>query len=97
MSNYTGYNDPFKSLDANGAIAGGQIGWNFQRGSYVFGLEADLDWSNFGGKKTRITDDYSHGFAKTHDSRIHFEERYPEASVMLENGGTVEDLHRMVS
>jgi outer membrane immunogenic protein len=32
--------------DMNGAIAGGQIGYNWQNGNWVFGLEADAQWSD---------------------------------------------------
>jgi outer membrane immunogenic protein len=33
----------------SGALAGGQIGYNWQAGSWVFGLEADGDWANIRG------------------------------------------------
>jgi outer membrane immunogenic protein len=29
--------------NAQGYVAGGQIGWNYQAGSFVFGIEADID------------------------------------------------------
>jgi outer membrane immunogenic protein len=32
-------------FDMNGAIAGGQIGYNWQTSNWVWGLEADLQWS----------------------------------------------------
>jgi outer membrane immunogenic protein len=32
-----------------GGLAGGQIGYNWQSGTWVFGLEADADWSNIRG------------------------------------------------
>jgi len=32
--------------DMNGAIAGGQIGYNWQSSNWVFGLEADAQWSD---------------------------------------------------
>lgn len=32
-------------MDLNGAVAGGQIGANWQTGSWVLGLEADAQWS----------------------------------------------------
>lgn len=31
--------------DADGFVAGGQVGYNYQVGSFVFGAEADLSWS----------------------------------------------------
>ncbi len=33
-------------FDMNGAIAGGQIGYNWQSSNWVFGLEADAQWSD---------------------------------------------------
>ena len=33
-------------FDMNGAIAGGQIGYNWQSNNWVFGLEADAQWSD---------------------------------------------------
>jgi len=35
--------------DASGGLVGGQIGYNWQAGSWVFGLEAQGDWANFSG------------------------------------------------
>jgi outer membrane immunogenic protein len=34
----------------NGFIGGGQIGYNFQNGPIVFGIEADASWTNLSGK-----------------------------------------------
>jgi len=34
----------------NGAIAGGQIGYNWQSSNWVFGLEADAQWSDEKGR-----------------------------------------------
>lgn len=36
-------------FDINGALAGGTIGANFQSGQFVFGVEADGDWTNMTG------------------------------------------------
>ena len=33
------------TADLNGAVAGGQIGGNYQAGAFVLGLEADMQWS----------------------------------------------------
>src|SRR3954471_19580213 len=33
-------------FDMNGAIAGGQAGYNWQTGSWVWGVEADIQWSD---------------------------------------------------
>jgi outer membrane immunogenic protein len=37
-------------FDMNGAIAGGQIGYNWQSNNWVFGLEADAQWSGERGR-----------------------------------------------
>jgi outer membrane immunogenic protein len=42
---------------ATSAIAGGQIGYNWQQGSYVFGLEADGSWLSKGGSAGTFPDD----------------------------------------
>ena len=36
--------------DMNGAIAGGQIGYNWQSSNWVWGLEADAQWSDEKGR-----------------------------------------------
>jgi outer membrane immunogenic protein len=41
-----GYNSP----NASGAFGGGQIGYNWQRGYYVFGIEADIQGAGINGK-----------------------------------------------
>ncbi len=38
------------SFDMNGAIAGGQAGYNWQRANWVFGIEGDLQWSDEKGR-----------------------------------------------
>jgi outer membrane immunogenic protein len=38
------------SFNMDGAIAGGQIGYNWQSSNWVFGLEADLQWSDEKGR-----------------------------------------------
>lgn len=42
--------NPNQSLDADGWLAGGQIGFNLQRDRLVFGIEADVSWSNLEGE-----------------------------------------------
>jgi outer membrane immunogenic protein len=37
------------SFDANGFLLGGTVGFNWQAGAAVFGLEGDLAWSNIDG------------------------------------------------
>lgn len=36
-------------FDVDGGLIGGQLGYNWQMGRAVFGLETDLDWSNVKG------------------------------------------------
>ena len=38
-----------RKIDANGWLAGGQIRFNYQLNSFVFGLEADASWTNLKG------------------------------------------------
>jgi outer membrane immunogenic protein len=42
---------PFASVDNSltGAVAGGQVGYNWQSGPMVYGLETDIQWSNAKG------------------------------------------------
>ena len=44
-----------RKIDANGWLAGGQIGFNYQLGSFVFGTEADVSWTNLKGENTFST------------------------------------------
>src|SRR5258707_15308937 len=37
--------------DASGAVAGGQIGYRWQSASWVFGIEAQYDWSDISGSR----------------------------------------------
>jgi outer membrane immunogenic protein len=39
-------------FDLSGAVIGGTLGYNYQMGQAVFGLEADGDWSNIRGSTT---------------------------------------------
>ncbi len=38
------------SFDMNGAIAGAQLGYNWQSNNWVYGLEGDIQWSDEGGR-----------------------------------------------
>jgi len=38
------------SFDMNGAVAGGQAGYNWQSANWVFGIEGDLNWSDEKGR-----------------------------------------------
>jgi outer membrane immunogenic protein len=40
------------SFNTSGAVVGGTIGYNYQVGQTVFGLEGDVDWSNVRGSST---------------------------------------------
>jgi outer membrane immunogenic protein len=45
------FSAPFSSgsFDTSGGLVGGTIGYNWQMGQVVFGLEGDMDWSNIRG------------------------------------------------
>jgi len=56
---------PEGSHDASGAVAGGQIGYNWQMSSWVFGVEAQGNWADLKGSNASI------GFAGvTNQSKI---------------------------
>jgi outer membrane immunogenic protein len=40
------------SFDTSGGLVGGTLGYNWQMGQVVFGLEGDVDWSNIRGSAT---------------------------------------------
>jgi outer membrane immunogenic protein len=40
--------------DADGGTVGGQVGYRWQAGSWVFGLEAQGNWADFNGSNTSI-------------------------------------------
>jgi outer membrane immunogenic protein len=40
------------NFDISGGMIGGTIGYNWQQGPWVVGLEADVDWSNIKGSTT---------------------------------------------
>src|SRR3954470_6892853 len=40
--------------DASGAVAGGQIGYRWQAGTWVFGVEAQGDWADLKGSNTSL-------------------------------------------
>ncbi|MEA2907440.1 MAG: outer rane immunogenic protein [Alphaproteobacteria bacterium] len=48
------FSAPFPSgtFDVSGGMLGGTLGYNWQAGAMVFGLESDLDWSNLRGSTT---------------------------------------------
>jgi outer membrane immunogenic protein len=42
------------SHDANGGVAGGQIGYRWQAGTWVFGLEGQGDWADLSGSNVSL-------------------------------------------
>jgi len=40
---------PLSSQTVNGFLGGGQVGWNWQTGVLVFGVEGDVEWENLKG------------------------------------------------
>jgi outer membrane immunogenic protein len=41
-------------FDASGGLLGGQIGYNWQTGPWVLGIETDADWTNIKGSTTGL-------------------------------------------
>ncbi|WP_204311036.1 outer membrane protein, partial [Stenotrophomonas maltophilia] len=39
-------------IRSQGALIGGQFGWNYQAGQFVLGLEATLAWASLSGSLT---------------------------------------------
>jgi outer membrane immunogenic protein len=48
-SDFSGPAFPSGSFNTSGGLVGGTLGYNWQAGQVVFGLETDLDWSNIKG------------------------------------------------
>jgi len=47
------WDPPFPgSFDVSGGVVGGTVGYNWQFGTWVAGVEGDLDWSNIKGSTT---------------------------------------------
>jgi outer membrane immunogenic protein len=44
----------FGSYDANGGTVGGQVGYRWQTGAWVFGLEAQGNWADFSGSTASL-------------------------------------------
>jgi outer membrane immunogenic protein len=42
-------------INSNGALAGGQVGYNWQLGHVVTGVEGDFDWSHISGTSALLT------------------------------------------
>ncbi len=48
-SDFSGPAFPTGSFNTSGGLVGGTLGYNWQTGPVVFGLETDIDWSNIKG------------------------------------------------
>lgn len=45
--------DPtLRGFGLSGGVVGGQLGYNWQTGPFVLGLESDLDWTNLSGSRS---------------------------------------------
>jgi outer membrane immunogenic protein len=42
------------TFDTSGGLVGGTVGYNYQVGPWVFGLEGDVDWSDMKGSTTAV-------------------------------------------
>jgi outer membrane immunogenic protein len=49
INNYTTLSANLSHTDGSGFIGGGQIGYNWQHGNSVFGIEGDISWLGGGG------------------------------------------------
>jgi outer membrane immunogenic protein len=56
--------------NVNGFIGGGQLGYNWQQGSWVFGLEGDIQFSNERGSGDVCTATCPAGFVFTRDYKL---------------------------
>ncbi|MEM7748748.1 MAG: outer membrane beta-barrel protein, partial [Pseudomonadota bacterium] len=48
-----GLSSAIYDAEANGGVAGGYAGYNYQCGAAVFGIEGDILWSGMGGDETQ--------------------------------------------
>src|SRR5262249_18832947 len=46
--------DSLGSFDVKGGVVGGTLGYNWQGGPWVFGVEGDLDWTGIDGTQTNV-------------------------------------------
>jgi hypothetical protein len=52
----------FSSIDASWVFGGGQVGYNWQDGEYVYGVETDIQFSDIKGKDSAsVSDSYDFG------------------------------------
>src|SRR3954468_13977672 len=50
MGGYAAEDNGANTFDRKGGFAGGTVGYNWQQGAVVFGLEADAAWANINSK-----------------------------------------------
>ena len=43
-------------ITSNGGLVGGEIGYDIETGGWVFGVEGDASWTNFGDSTTTGAD-----------------------------------------
>ncbi|HEY0222999.1 MAG TPA: outer membrane beta-barrel protein [Pseudolabrys sp.] len=87
--------DPLAGIDngennSSGAVAGGQIGCDYQAGAFVFGAQANFDWANLKGSHLytgdpRYTDSNRASWLATLTGRVGYAVR-PAALVYLKGG-----------
>jgi outer membrane immunogenic protein len=46
--------DSTGGFDTSGGMVGGTVGYNWQFGTWVLGLEGDIDWANIKGSKSTV-------------------------------------------
>ncbi|MEM7776020.1 MAG: outer membrane beta-barrel protein [Pseudomonadota bacterium] len=51
-------------IEYDGAVVGGHIGYNFQQGNYLLGVEADISWSDASGDLGDVFPDDPNGSAE---------------------------------
>lgn len=59
-ADYSGYTatSGITTYDKTGGFGGGQIGYSFQQGRFVYGLETDIEAGSVGGKGSAFVNDY---------------------------------------
>jgi len=74
VNDYSGIDDADQSIDGSGWFGGGQLGYNWQRGRFVTGLEADISWTNFEGSGTwtAYEDGVGNAWRKKHDLEMDY-------------------------
>ena len=51
VNTVTGASTVFSNGDDGGFVGGGQLGYNWQTGAFVFGVETDIQYADFGGNR----------------------------------------------